>query len=154
MAPNVNLNRPFDPRLFLMDQELDRSVGLLLTAASRLNIAAENAREKAGLSKAELQILMAVRYKPDQTVTELRETLGMTVPTFARLIGALDKRGLVERKKGGRDGRSRRLTLSEAGTTLTTPIAIDLRDKLRTIFRQAGPDAVAGTRIVLEALEE
>ena len=47
MAPDVNLNRPFDPRLFLMDQELDRGVGLLLAGASELTRAAEKARRKA-----------------------------------------------------------------------------------------------------------
>ncbi|HCX11040.1 MAG TPA: hypothetical protein DHU81_12045, partial [Hyphomonas sp.] len=97
MAPDVNLNRPFDPRLFLMDQELDRGVGLLLAGSAELMRAAEEARHKAGLSKPELQILMAVRYSPGQTVGELRDALSMTVPTFARIIGELDKRGLIER---------------------------------------------------------
>ncbi|HCE22053.1 MAG TPA: hypothetical protein DF282_05990, partial [Hyphomonas sp.] len=55
MAPDVNLNRPFDPRLFLMDQELDRGVGLLLAGSAELMRAAEEARHKAGLSKPELQ---------------------------------------------------------------------------------------------------
>ncbi len=75
MAPDVNLNRPFDPRLFLMDQELDRGVGLLLAGASELTRAAENARRKAGLSKPEMQILMTIRYAPGQTVSELRDSL-------------------------------------------------------------------------------
>ena len=64
MAPDVNLNRQFDPRLFLMDQELDRGVGLLLAGASELTRAAEAARRKAGLSKPEMQILMTIRYLP------------------------------------------------------------------------------------------
>ena len=79
MAQSVNLNRPFDPRLFLTDQELDRGAGLLISGADELMRAAEKARKKAGLSKPELQILMAVRYRPDQTVSELRGSLGMTV---------------------------------------------------------------------------
>lgn len=154
MAPNVNLNRPFDQRLFLMDQELDRSVGLLISAASEIITTAEHAREKAGLSKAELQIIMGIRYQPGLTVSEMRESLGMTTPTFARLIGALDQRGLIERKRGSADARQRRLTLSDAGMTLSTPIAIAMRDRLRSAFRLAGPDAVAGMRTALEALNQ
>jgi N-acetylglutamate synthase-like GNAT family acetyltransferase len=98
MSLPVNLNRPFDPRLFLTDQELDRSAGLLISGASVLAKAAESARKKAGLSRPELQILMAARYRPGLTVSEMRSTLGMTVPTFARIIGKLDDRGLIERE--------------------------------------------------------
>ncbi|KCZ92675.1 MarR family transcriptional regulator [Hyphomonas johnsonii MHS-2] len=152
MGPDVNLNRPFDPRLFLMDQELDRGVGLLMAGARELVSAAETARKKAGLSKPEMQILIAIRFDPGRTVSQMRDALGMTVPTFARLIGALDTRGLIERERQENDGRRRKLTLSDAGVTLTTPIAIVLRERLRLAFRAAGPDAVAGMRIALEAL--
>ncbi len=153
MAPDVNLNRPFDARLFLMDQELDRGVGLLLAGSAELMRAAEEARGKAGLSKPEMQILMSVRYRPGQTVGELRDALGMTVPTFARIIGDLDQRGLIERERdNGGDKRRRTLTLSETGTTLTTQIAITLRERLRLAYRAAGPDAVEGFRIVMDAL--
>ena len=152
MAVPVNLNRPFDPRLFLMDQELDRAAGLLMAGANALAQAGETARKKAGLSKPELQILMAARYRPGQTVSEMRTSLGMTVPTFARLIGQLDARGLIERARETSDARRRKLTLSDAGTTLTTPIAIEVREHLRLAFRASGPDAAAGVRALLEAL--
>ena len=152
MARDVNLNRPFDPRLFLIDQELDRGVGLLMSGHHRITKAADAARRKAGLNKAELQILMAIRYQPGQTVGDLRKSLGMTVPTFARIIGHLDSRGLILRDRGDEDGRQRKLSLSDSGTTLTTPVAIALRERLRIAFREAGPDAVAGARALLEAL--
>ena len=152
MAQSVNLTRPFDPRLFLTDQELDRGAGLLISGADELMRAAESARKKAGLSKSEMQILMAIRYRPGQTVSQLRGHLGMTVPTFARIIGQLDTRGLIAREREGSDGRRRKLVLSDAGTTLTTPIAIEIRDRLRLAFRAGGPEAVAGARILLEAL--
>jgi DNA-binding MarR family transcriptional regulator len=152
MAPDVNLNRPFDPRLFLMDQELDRGVGLLLAGASELTRAAEAARRKAGLSKPEMQILMTIRYWPGQTVSALRDSLGMTVPTFARILGQLDQRNLIEKEVGSQDARQRKLTLSDAGVTLTTQLTIVLRERLRLAYRSAGPDAVEGNRRVLDAL--
>lgn len=154
MASDVNLNRPFDPRLFLMDQELDRGVGLLLAGGAELISSAEAMRRKAGLSKPEMQILMAVRFRPGQSVSELRDALGMTVPTFARILGQLDQRDLIERSRGDEDGRRRTLHLSSHGLQLTDPIAGALRDRLRRAFRVAGPDAVAGARRVLEALIE
>ncbi|WP_339681806.1 MarR family winged helix-turn-helix transcriptional regulator [uncultured Hyphomonas sp.] len=115
--------------------------------------AAEEARHKAGLSRPELQILMAIRYTPGQTVGDLRDSLSMTVPTFARIIGELDKRGLIEREREqASDKRRRTLTLSDAGTTLTTQITIVLRERLRLAYRAAGPDAVEGARKVMDAL--
>jgi DNA-binding MarR family transcriptional regulator len=152
MTNDVNPSRPFDPRLFLVDQELDRSVGLILSGARALAQVAEEARSAAGLSKAELQILLLIRYEPQLTVSAARAALSMTVPTFARLIGELDARGLIARERGAGDGRRRRLALSDAGTTLTTPITIAVRDRLRQAFRIAGPDSVAGARLLLEAL--
>jgi DNA-binding MarR family transcriptional regulator len=152
MATPVNLTRPFDPRLFLIDQELDRGAGLLISGADLLLRSAEPARRNAGLSRTQMQILMAIRYRPGQTVSQLRGTLGMTVPTFARILGQLDGRGLIERQREGADGRRRKLTLSDAGVTLTTPIAIELRERLRVAFRACGPEAVAGARVLLEAL--
>ena len=152
MAQSVNLTRPFDPRLFLTDQELDRGAGLLISGANELMRASETARKKAGLSKSEMQILMAIRYRPGLTVSQLRGELGMTVPTFARIIGQLDTRGLIERARETGDARRRKLTLSDAGVTLTTPIAIEVRERLRLAFRASGPEAVAGARFLLEAL--
>ncbi len=152
MSAPVNLNRPFDPRLFLTDHELDRSVGLILSGAGELERTAEAARRSAGVSRSELQVLLALRYRPGRTVSEVRAALGMTVPTFARLIGGLDARGLIARERGAGDGRRRRLSLSDAGMTLTTPLAAALRDRLRLAFRASGPEAVAGARRVLDAL--
>lgn len=154
MAPNVNSPRPFDARLFLVDQELDRGVALMLAGARELSVVVEKTRKAAGLSRAEVQILIAIRYQPGVTVSDLRTSLSMTTPTFARLIGALDKRGLIARDRAESDRRKRKLTLSDAGTTLTTPIAIHLRDRLRKAYRRAGPDAVAGANLLLEALTD
>lgn len=154
MAPNVNINRPFDARLFLVDQELDRGVGMMLTGERELAAVIETARKGAGLSKAEVQILIAIRYQPGLTVGDLRASLSMTTPTFARVIGELDKRGLIARDRAKSDRRKRRLSLSDAGTTLTTPIAIQLRERLRQAYRVAGPDAIAGATAFLQVLSD
>lgn len=153
MSADVNSNRPFDARLFLTDQELDRGVALMMAGGREMSAVLEDARRTTGLSRAEAQILLAIRHAPGVTVGELREALAMTVPTFARLIGELDKRGLVARDRARTDRRRRHLTLSDAGMTLTTPIAIKLRDRLRAAYRAAGPDAVAGASLLLDALK-
>lgn len=141
-------------RLFLRDDELDHSVGLILAAEKQLARAADHAMQSAELSRGAFDLLMGMRARPGLSVGQLRRHLAMTVPTFARLLGQLDKRGLVAKKRAGRDARARLLTLSSEGEALATPIALALREALRPAFRKAGAENVAGARAVLDALME
>lgn len=141
-------------RLFLHDDELDAGAALVLALEKRLQAATEAAMARALVNRAECELLMAVRAFPGLTVSQMRERLAMTVPTFARLLGGLDRRGLIVKGRAGRDGRARTLSLSEAGKMLTAPIAQALRDVLRPAFRTAGAENVAGWRAVLQELME
>ncbi|MEM1151221.1 MAG: helix-turn-helix domain-containing protein, partial [Pseudomonadota bacterium] len=102
-----------DMRLYLRDEELDRGAGLILLGERALSAAAESARKQARLSRSEMQVLLAISQFPGQDVAGLRGRLAMTVPTCARLLGELDKRGLIERQLDGSDRRRRALMLSE-----------------------------------------
>lgn len=141
-----------DPRLYLRDGELDRGVGLILAGERALSLAIRDAGVENGLSAGETQVLLAIYFQPGRDVSTLRDALGVTVPTFARLLGRLDGRGLVARDRSGQDGRRRVLSLSPLGSTLVAPLVDRLRDRLRQAYRAAGPEAVSGTRAVLEAL--
>jgi len=154
MSSQVNTSASFDPRLFLRDEELDRGVALILAGERALLLAAEKGRISAALGKTELQALLAIRAAPGRTVSELRNRLGATVPTMARILGKLDERGLVRRKKSGQDGRKRKLELSLAGEAVINPIATSMRNALREAYRSAGSEQVAGAREVLEALTD
>lgn len=158
MSNEVNSPMPrgeadaFDTRLYLREEELDRGVGLLLAAERRLAEAGEAARRAADLSRGDLQILLALRYRPGQSVSELRTRLGATTPTLARLLAGLDRRGLIRRDAARSDARRRELTLTAQGEALTAPVAAAMRDALRAAYRDAGPQQVAGARAVLDAL--
>ena len=141
-----------DRRLFLRDEELDHGVSLILAAQRQLKATANDVRRTAGLTQSELELLLAIRAWPGRTVGELRDTLFMTVPTFARLLGGLDERGLVRKNRGAIDGRQRQLNLSDAADVLLAPIVDVLRDRLRTAYRLAGAENVAGARAMLDAL--
>lgn len=138
--------------MFLRDDELDHGAALIFAAEKHLAAAAETAMAEAGLSRGAFDLLMGVRARPGLSVSQLRTNLTMTVPTFARLLGQLDKRGLVKKKRAGDDARARLLFLSEAGESLASPIAEALREALRPAFRSAGAEHVAGARAVLDAL--
>ena len=154
MSAQVNRSTEFDPRLFLRDEELDHGVALILAGERALSAAAESGRRTASLNKTELQALLAIRVNSGITVTTLRQHLGATTPTMARILGKLDERGLIRRKKSGQDGRKRKLELSLAGTAITDPIAEAMRNVLREAYRSAGSEQVAGARSVLEALTD
>lgn len=139
-------------RLFLRDDELDHGAALIFAAEKHLAAAADAAMQQAELSRGAFDLLMGVRAWPGLSVSQLREHLCMTVPTFARLLGQLDKRGLVKKQRAGSDARARLLSLSEAGEALATPLAESLREALRPAFRSVGAEHVAGARAVLGAL--
>lgn len=153
MKLHVNQDTSFDPRLFLVDQELDRGVSLMLEAARRMEQIFESCRKDAKLSKSELRVLLAIRYAPGQSVSQLRTSLAMTTPTFARLIGTLDRDNLIERAQAKTDKRRRQLELSQKGLERTEAIAVAMRDHMRLVYRSAGPDAVHGARRVLDAMK-
>ncbi|MEO0815765.1 MAG: MarR family winged helix-turn-helix transcriptional regulator [Pseudomonadota bacterium] len=141
-----------DMRLYLRDEELDRGAGLILMGERALAAASEQARKAAGLTKGELQVLLSIMTTPGQDVSTLRARLAMTVPTCARLLGALDKRGLIARNPGGDDRRRRAIRLSEDGIAVLSPILSSMRKALREAYKTAGPGSVAGARSLLEAI--
>ena len=141
-----------DSRLFLRDEELDHGVALILSAQRHLKAAVSQVRRQVGLSESELELLLAMRAKPGQTVGWLRGHLFMSVPTFARILGRLDKRDLIRKQRGVSDSRQRQLYLSDAGEKMITPIADVLRSQLREAYKMAGVESVAGARATLDAV--
>jgi DNA-binding MarR family transcriptional regulator len=154
--PDVNqmrANAPgFDPRLFLRDEELDYGIALVLAGERALLKEAAEIAQLEAMPQLAARTLIALRFQPGLTVSALREHLGATVPTFARIIGDLGQRGLIERQKSETDGRARVLFLTTEGKRLTDPATIAMRNALRNAYRKAGANAVAGARAVLEAL--
>ena len=68
------------------------------------------------------------------------------------MLRSLIEDGLVESRVGTRDKRERHLTLTEEGERLEQELSNAQRNRMRAAFRQAGPEAVAGFRQVLEAM--
>ncbi len=70
------------------------------------------------------------------------------------MLRTLIEDGLVESRVGTSDRRERNLFLTEAGTALEHRLSDSQRARMRTAFREAGPEDVAGFRRVLEAMME
>ncbi len=72
-----------------------------------------------GLKQADFSVLVLLAHNPGATSRQLCATLDILPPNFVRLIGALDRRGLIERRPHPVDGRAVGLYLSAAGQALT-----------------------------------
>jgi DNA-binding MarR family transcriptional regulator len=68
------------------------------------------------------------------------------------VLRTLIEDGLVESLVGKADKRERHLYLTDKGKTLEQSLSDAQRARMRSAFRDAGPDAVAGFRTVLEAM--
>lgn len=60
--------------------------------------------------------------------------------------------GLVESRVGQTDKRERHLFVTDKGRDLEQTLSDAQRSRMRAAYRDAGPDAVAGFRRVLEAM--
>lgn len=150
----IRANAPgFDPRLFLRDEELDYGIALLLAGERALMKAASEIARDFELPPLAARVMITIRFQPGQTVTALRDNLDTTTPTLARILGDLDERGLIERRRSEQgDRRTRLIHLSHEGKRMTDPATLQMRDQVRRAYRAAGASAVGGVRAVLEAL--
>lgn len=154
--PDVNQNTPrapgFDPRLFLRDEELDYGISLILAGERLLMLQAGTLAKQLDLPPLATRMLLMIRFRSGQTVSALRDSVGATTPTVARLLAKLSERGFLSRTPHPGDGRARLLSLSDEGIRITDQAVSAMRTSLRSAYRRAGVDAVAGARAMLEAL--
>jgi len=78
------------------------------------------------------------------------DILGVTKQSLNRVLRQLIEDGLVESKIGEKDRRERHLFLTKSGKELESELSSAQRKRLRTAYKEAGPDAVLGFRKVLE----
>ncbi len=156
MSVNLPYGKPrperVDGRLFLTEDNLDRGALTLLAAARRLETRMRQGADKAGLSPVQFAILSELRHAPGIDVTELRTRLGGTTPTIARLLGELDKKGLIIRPRHQSDARRRALDLSETGRALIDAALDSIRQDMTRVYRNAGEPSVSGALDLLEAI--
>ena len=78
--------------------------------------------------------------------------LGVTKQSLNRVLRTLIEDGLVESRVGTADKRERHLYLTEKGVALETALSDAQRARMRSAYKEAGPEAVQGFKKVLEAM--
>jgi DNA-binding MarR family transcriptional regulator len=95
------------------------------------------------------RVLAVLLHNGPQHMTNLAELTTVELSTLSRLVGTLQRRGLVTRKRNAADGRNVSVALSARGTALTTsllPAAADL--EVRMLAGMPASDVAALRRLL------
>ena len=138
--------------LFLTDEHLRKGIEAMFFAYRGFTSDPDRILEQHSYGRAHHRAIHFINHSPGTTVNNLLSILGVTKQSLNRVLRALIDDGLVESRVGTRDKRERNLYLTEKGAVLEAELSIAQRARMRAAFRQAGPEAVAGFRTVLEAM--
>ncbi|AHM03600.1 HTH-type transcriptional regulator PetP [Roseibacterium elongatum DSM 19469] len=138
--------------LFLTDEQLRRGIEAMFFAYRGFTADPDRILQEYGYGRAHHRAIHFINRTPGTTVNNLLSILGVTKQSLNRVLRTLVEDGLVESRVGTRDKRERHLYLTETGQTLERNLSEAQRARMRAAFREAGPEAVAGFRAVLEQM--
>lgn len=136
--------------LFLTDEQLRRAIEAMFFAYRGFTADPDRILAGKGYGRAHHRAVHFIHRSPGTTVNNLLAILGVTKQSLNRVLRTLVEDGLVESRVGTRDRRERHLFLTPAGEALERELSDAQRARMRAAFREAGPQAVAGFRQVLE----
>ncbi|MGB3409300.1 MAG: MarR family transcriptional regulator [Jannaschia sp.] len=139
-----------DTLLFLTDEQLRRAIEAMFFAYRGFTADPDRILSGMNYGRAHHRAIHFIQRTPGTTVNNLLAILGVTKQSLNRVLRTLVEDGLVDSRVGARDRRERHLFLTEQGAALETALSNAQRARMRAAFREAGPDAVAGFRQVLE----
>ena len=141
-----------DALLFLTDEQLRQGSEAMFFAYRGFTADPDRILDDLAYGRAHHRAIHFINRAPGTTVNNLLNILGVTKQSLNRVLRTLISDGLVESRVGRQDKRERHLFLTEEGKALEQQLSDAQRNRLRAAFREAGPEAVAGFRRVLEAM--
>ena len=141
-----------ESQLYLTDEQLRQGIEAMYFAYRGFTADPDRILGTMAYGRAHHRAVHFINRAPGTTVTNLLAILGVTKQSLNRVLRTLIEDGLVESRVGPTDRRERNLYLTEAGEALENRLSDAQRARMRDAFREAGPEAVAGFRRVLEAM--
>ncbi len=138
--------------LFLTDEQLRQAIEAMFFAYRGFTADPDRILDDMAYGRAHHRAIHFINRAPGTTVNNLLGLLGVTKQSLNRVLRTLISDGLVQSQVGKTDKRERHLYLTEAGRALEQTLSDAQRVRMRSAFRDAGPEAVAGFRTVLEAM--
>ncbi|MEM6422081.1 MAG: MarR family transcriptional regulator [Pseudomonadota bacterium] len=144
--------RGADQLLFLTEEQLRQGSELMFFAYRDFTSDPDTALGQRGYGRAHHRAIHFIKRRPGITVQGLLDILKVTKQSLNRVLRQLVEDGLVESATGADDRRQRNLRLTADGERLESALSAPQRERLRRAFSEAGPEAVAGFRLVLERM--
>lgn len=138
--------------LFLTDEQLRQGIEAMFFAYRGFTADPDRILATMAYGRAHHRALHFISRCPGTTVNNLLGILGVTKQSLNRVLRTLIEDGLVVSRIGTSDKRERNLYLTEDGKSLERKLSDAQRNRMRAAYREAGPEAVAGFRQVLEAM--
>jgi len=138
--------------LFLTDEQLRKGIEAMYFAYRGFTADPDRILEQRGYGRAHHRALHFIHRSPGTTVNNLLSILGVTKQSLNRVLRTLIEDELVEARVGTRDKRERHLYLTPEGAALEQDLSEVQRERMRAAYREVGPEAVRGFRMVLEAM--
>ncbi|WP_323770544.1 MarR family winged helix-turn-helix transcriptional regulator [Antarctobacter sp.] len=138
--------------LYLTDEQLRQGAEAMFFAYRGFTADPDRILDGLCYGRAHHRALHFIHTAPGTTVNNLLNILGVTKQSLNRVLRTMIEDGLVESRVGRVDKRERHLYLTDAGDTLERQLSDAQRMRMRAAYRDAGPEAVAGFRRVLEAM--
>lgn len=138
--------------LFLTDDQLRKAIEAMFFAYQGFTADPDRILAQKGFGRAHHRALHFINRSPGTTVNNLLGILGVTKQSLNRVLRSLIAADFVEVRVGDKDKRERHLYLTEDGAGLEKMLSEAQRARMRSAFREAGPEAVTGFRTVLEQM--
>ena len=138
--------------LYLTDEQLRQGIEAMFFAYRGFTADPDRILQGMSFGRAHHRAIHFINCAPGTTVNNLLNILGVTKQSLNRVLRTLIAEGLVESRVGRMDKRERHLHLTEKGKELEQQLSDAQRARMRAAYREAGPEAVAGFRQVLEAM--
>lgn len=138
--------------LYLTDAQLRQGVELMFFAYRDFTGDPDRILEEFGYGRAHHRAMHFIHSRPGLTVQGLLDILAVTKQSLNRVLRQLVEDGIVASEPGAEDRRQRVLRLTRTGAELEARLAEAQQARMRRAYAEAGPDAVAGFRRVLEAM--
>jgi len=138
--------------LYLTDEQLRQGIELMFFAYRDFTADPDRILDDFGYGRAHHRALHFIARRPGLTVQGLLDILRVTKQSLNRVLRQLIADGMVTNAVGARDRRQRLLRLTAEGEALERRLSEAQRARVRRAFSEAGPDAVAGFRRVLERM--
>lgn len=141
----------FYPQATRVDREYRLSRMLVLTGRAWTTLIDNKLRLATGQSRARWQTLFAIAFAPQPAMmTELGVRLNVQWPTLVRVVDGLATDGLIERIDNPHDGRSKLVSLTEAGADIVRQIQPILDHERRTILADLDEEELVACAAMLK----